>query len=148
MPETIDLLALLGWMDETEAAAYLRQGRVGAEPLSEAAAQRIWSEYRGRTAAAALERGYQPPGYRLFSAPLRINSSPQQAGTSEPLRRSIRRDLYPFNSTSRLTALPSTPAVLARGPNGVCLRSGLELHSPLPGRAIASCSTSHTASTS
>lgn len=67
MPERIDALLLLGWMEEAEALGFVRQSGT-LEPFDEGAARQIWRQYRHRTHAAAFSRLYRPPDYRIIES--------------------------------------------------------------------------------
>lgn len=62
MPQTLETLNLLGWMEEDDARRFLlSQAGLGSGPTDGTSARRLWSDYRDRTMAAAAARDYAPP---------------------------------------------------------------------------------------
>ncbi|HWG36209.1 MAG TPA: hypothetical protein VN690_00685 [Terriglobales bacterium] len=60
MPETINAIALLGWMEEVEALRFLCQNCAGSEQRNEDTARSVWLRARRRVRAAIANRAYVP----------------------------------------------------------------------------------------
>lgn len=65
MLQTIDALALIGWMDEVEAVRFLVDGCVAPRARTETEARATWRAYRDRTLAAASARPLRAARVRL-----------------------------------------------------------------------------------
>lgn len=63
LPEAVDALLLLGWMEQDDAIGFLRQNVGPGEPMAENAACELWRQFYARTRAVASSRTYNPPDW-------------------------------------------------------------------------------------
>src|SRR6185437_12732000 len=117
MAKTIDLLALLGWMEETEALQFLQEGCTEPEPPSEAQARRIWTEFRHRTTAAALAGDYRPPPYQLDESAAGVEFMASAGGSVKAVIAVNPAELIPFQlfvAAERASAHAGAPGTWAQ----------------------------------